>query len=106
MIYELKQYTPHPGKAQALRQRFVQSTLPIFARVGIKVVAVFTPEQPGDDLWYITAFPDEATRDAAWAAFGADAQWQSVKAASEADGPLLASQRSTRMAALSGAPAP
>lgn len=105
MIYELKQYTPHAGKAGALRERFVRSTLPIFARVGVRVVATFTPDEPAGELWYITAFKDAAERDAAWAAFSSDAEWKSVKAASETDGPLLASQKSTQLNHLAGPPA-
>lgn len=105
MIYELKQYTPHAGKSAALRERFLKSTLPIFARVGVKVVAAFSPDEPDGELWYITAFKDTVERDAAWAAFASDAEWKSVKAASETGGPLLASQKSTQMGHLAGAPA-
>lgn len=94
MIYELKQYVPHAGKADALRERFLAKTLPIFRRVGVNVVGVFSPQQAPEELWYLTAFADEAARDHAWAAFGGDAEWKAVKAASETQGPLLASQRS------------
>ena len=36
---------------------------------------------------------DEATRQKAWASFGADPEWTAVKAASETKGPLLKSQQ-------------
>ena len=92
MLHELKRYQAHPGKADALRARFVAVTIPIFARVGIQVLHYWTSPQEPDTMYYLVAFPDEAARTAAWAAFGADAQWKAAKADSEKDGPLLASQ--------------
>ena len=43
MIHEFKQYTSAPGKADALRARFLATTMPIFERLGIRVVSVFAP---------------------------------------------------------------
>ncbi|WP_219216284.1 NIPSNAP family protein [Variovorax boronicumulans] len=100
MIHEFKQYTPAPGKADALRTRFLATTLPIFERLGIPVVSVFAPEAPQGDLWYIVRFDSEAQRAAAWAAFGVDEEWRRAKAASEEDGPLLASQKGCLLASL------
>lgn len=100
MIYEFKQYTPVPGKAAALRARFLAATMPIFERLGIHVVSVFAPQEPQGELWYIVRFDDEAQRVAAWAAFGADEAWRRAKAASEVDGPLLASQKTSLLASL------
>lgn len=92
MLHELKRYEANPGKADALRSRFVAVTLPIFSRVGIKVLHYWTsPQEPGA-MYYLAEFSDEAARTAAWAAFAADAQWKSAKAESEKEGPLLASQ--------------
>lgn len=92
MLHELKRYQAHPGKADALRARFIATTVPIFARLGISVVHYWTSAEEPDAMYYLVAFPDEAARSAAWAAFGADAEWKSAKAASEREGPLLASQ--------------
>jgi hypothetical protein len=92
MIYELKKYTAHPGKAQALVRRFGEHTLPIFKRCGIEVVHCWTEPGKPDDFYYLTRFADAQARDAALKAFGADEEWKSVKAATETEGPLLASQ--------------
>lgn len=92
MLHELKRYEAHPGKADALRARFLAVTLPIFSRLGIKIVNYWTSPQEPAAMYYLLEFADEAARTSAWAAFGADAQWKSAKAASETDGPLLASQ--------------
>ena len=92
MIYELKKYIAHQGKQQALLSRFSAKTLPIFNRLGIEVVHCWTsPEEPGT-MFYLTRFPTEEARTAAWNAFVSDAEWKKVKAESELDGPLLASQ--------------
>jgi hypothetical protein len=100
VIYELKQYTPHPGKAEGLKARFVSATMPIFARLDIQLVAVFEPQSAADELWYIVAFENAAKREAAWARFAADEEWKRIKTESECEGPLLASQRTHLMQAL------
>lgn len=92
MLHELKRYEANPGKADALRARFLAVTVPIFTRLGITVVHYWTSPQEPDAMYYLAEFPDEAARTAAWAAFGADSQWKAAKAESEKDGPLLASQ--------------
>lgn len=92
MLHELKRYEAHPGKADALRARFIAVTVPIFTRLGIKVLHYWTSPQEPSAMHYLVEFTDDAARTAAWAAFGADAQWKAAKSNSEADGPLLASQ--------------
>jgi len=92
MIYELKKYTAHPGKFDALVQRFADQTIPVCQRLGIEVVHCWTaPEEPGV-FYYLTRFASDEARTAAWKAFGSDPEWQQAKAQSEQDGPLLASQ--------------
>lgn len=98
MIHELKRYIPHDGKADALLQRFRDTTMPIFKRLGISLLHCWTaPDEPGV-LYYLVSFADSAASDKAWAAFGADAQWKAAKAASETAGPLLASQSTVKLA--------
>jgi len=100
MIYEKKRYLAHPGKAAALRQRFVDTTMPIFERLGIRTLAVYSPQGRDDELHYIVAFADEAARQAAWAQFAQDSEWQAAKACSEQGGPLLAAQESELLTGL------
>jgi NIPSNAP len=92
MIYELKKYVPNPGKGAAMKERFANVSVWVFARVGIRVLHCFEDPAEPDALYYITSFPSASERDAAWKAFGADPQWKAAKAASEVDGPLLQSQ--------------
>ncbi|MDB5592039.1 NIPSNAP family protein [Enterovirga sp.] len=93
MLEEIRIYTPKPGKGEALRERFRTKTLPIFKRLGIDVTGAYAATDGSDTLWYTLRYPDEATRTKLWAEFGRDAEWASVKAASETDGPLLDSQK-------------
>lgn len=92
MIYEFKSYQATPGNAEALIKRFEDKTLPIFARLGIEVVHCWTnPEEP-DKFYYLTRFESEEQRKAALTAFASDPEWKAAKAASETNGPMLASQ--------------
>lgn len=93
MIYELRVYTPEPGKLEALKSRFRDHTRRIFARHGIASVGYWiqtTPEEGARDLVYIVSHPDRAAADAAWTAFRADEEWIARRAESERDGALVA----------------
>ncbi len=100
MLYELRVYVPHEGKADAMRARFLNQVIPIFARVGIDLVQVFAADDGSDRLVYLTRYQDAASRDAQWARFFADAEWAAVKANTERDGPLLKSQEVMQLAQL------
>lgn len=91
MIYELRIYTAHPGKMGALLSRFRDHTTAIFERHGIKNVGYWTNSVGGrsDELWYMLAFDDMGHRQRAWGEFGADPEWQRVRAESEREGPLV-----------------
>ena len=93
MIYELRVYTPQPGKLDALQARFRDHTRRIFARHGIESVGYWVqtePEAGAGDLVYIVTHADRATADKNWEAFRADEEWIARKAESEQDGPLVA----------------
>ncbi|HWX12447.1 MAG TPA: NIPSNAP family protein [Trinickia sp.] len=88
MIFELRQYTPNPGKETVMSERFLK-TLPLFKRHGLTTVAAFHPVEDAKQLWYLLSFESESAREAAWAAFLADPEWLSIKQQSEANGPVL-----------------
>ncbi len=96
MIYELRTYEAAPGKMQALNARFRDHTMGLFERHGMQVVGFWTYAHGGwsNRLVYMMAFDDMADRDAKWAAFGADEDWQRARAESESDGPLASRIRS------------
>ena len=92
MLYELRIYTPHPGKLPDLIRRFRDHTCQLFERHGITNVGYWTNAVGGrnDELWYMLGFQDMAQREKAWTAFIADPDWAKVRAESEANGPLVA----------------
>lgn len=91
MIYELRIYTANPGKMGALQARFRDHTCALFEKHGIKNVGYWMNTIGGrsDELWYMLGYEDMGQRDRAWAAFGADPDWQAARKKSEEDGPLV-----------------
>ena len=97
-FYELRSYTPNPGKLEDLSKRFRDHTLRIFARHGMKSVAYWVEDNGADSrIVYVLAYKDRAAREASWTAFRADPEWQKVAAASEANGKLVAKGESVFM---------
>jgi hypothetical protein len=93
-VYELRIYTPAPGKLAALNARFRDHTLKLFEKHGMRNVAYWneqpTREAPEGRVIYVLAYPSREARDADWKAFGADPEWRAVVASSEAGGKLVA----------------
>lgn len=91
MIYETKTYVAVPGRFAAMRERFLNEARPRLERHGVAVLAM---DEDGESLTYLTRAADADALAAGWEAFKADPGWVEVKARSEADGPLMASQTS------------
>lgn len=90
MIYELREYVATEGNADRLHARFADHTVSLFARHGLDVVGFWTEAADDGRIVYLLRFADEDAQQDAWQAFYADPEWQAVKAASEADGPIVA----------------
>ena len=90
MIYEIRSYDIVPGRMPAMNARFQNHTMGLFKKHGIEVVGFWEPViGESNELVYICAFPDLATRERVWKAFMADPEWQAARKASEANGPLV-----------------
>lgn len=89
MIYEFRSYEAAPGRLSDLDGRFRDLTTKVLARLGFNQVGYWTAAEP-DRVVYILGWQDAAERAAKWAEFGGDPEWLAGKAASEADGPLIA----------------
>lgn len=92
-IFEIRTYTTHPGKLDALQRRFRDHTTRIFAKHGMTNIAYWVPQdsaRSANTLVYILAHADRDAAGRSWDAFRADPEWQRVRAASEADGPIVA----------------
>jgi hypothetical protein len=95
-VFELRTYHCSPGKLPDLQKRFREHTVKLFEKHGMTNIGYWTPAdgQPGagETLIYLLAYPSVAEQKKSWEAFRADPEWQKVKAASEADGIMLAAK--------------
>ena len=86
-IFELRVYhSPTWHQLAALHERFRGAEIKIFHRSGIHPVLYGSTFIGGNipNLVYLIPFADLAAREKAWAAFGADPDWQKVRAESVA----------------------
>lgn len=91
-VFELRTYTAAPGKLEELHARFRGHTMRIFERHGMTNIGYWTPQDPplaANTIIYVLAHESRDAAKKSWAAFGADPEWQRVKAASEARGPIV-----------------
>lgn len=91
-LFEMRTYITHDGRLDALHNRFRNHTNKLFVKHGMELVGYWVPTNEPDSqntLVYILAYPSQAARDEAWKAFVNDDEWKKVKAASEADGPIV-----------------
>lgn len=93
-VYELRTYTTHPGRLDALHRRFREHTMKLFEKHGMENVIYWTPLKedgsPSEDtLVYVLRHKslDDAKR--SWQAFRQDPQWQEARRKSEEDGPIV-----------------
>jgi hypothetical protein len=96
--FELRIYYAHPGRMDALLERFQNHTTKIFEKHGMENIGYWLPES-GDQntLYYILAYPSKDARDKSWAAFSADPKWKEVQSKSEESGKIVDSVKSVFM---------
>lgn len=91
-VFEVRTYTTHEGRLDALHARFRTHTMRLFEKHGMTNVAYWTPEDPklaGNTLVYVLAHPSREAARRSWEAFRQDPEWIEVKADSEASGPIV-----------------
>ena len=81
-LFELRVYhSPTYRQLKALHERFAGPEIRIFHRVGVHPIlyssTIIGPAMP--NLVYLIPFESLAEREKAWAAFGADPEWQTVR---------------------------
>jgi hypothetical protein len=91
MIHELRIYHCLPDRLPALLNRFEKTTIEIWKRFGIRQAGFWTVEVGGSsaDLYYLLEWSDMAEREAKWAAFSADPEWQAKRAESHSEGLII-----------------
>jgi hypothetical protein len=94
MIYECRRYECMPGKLPALRALMKDLAVPVFKRVGMKLIGAWEP-LAGDieaTVIYILAFESLEERNSKWKAFYEDPEWNEKRAkiAEKEGGPIVA----------------
>jgi NIPSNAP len=91
-VFEMRTYVANEGKLPALETRFRDHTIKFFNKYSMTSIGYWKPmDGPAAEttLIYILAHPSREAAKANWAAFGADKDWQKVRADSEAGGKIL-----------------
>jgi len=91
-LFELRTYTTHPGRLDALHKRFRDHTNKLFIKHGMQLIAYWTPvdgDEAQNTLVYVLAYPSREAREASWKAFLDDPDWKQAKKESELDGPIV-----------------
>jgi hypothetical protein len=103
--FEMRIYYCHPGRLDALLQRFTNHTTKIFEKHGMTNVGYWIPNNNTENaLYYILAYPSQAARDSSWKHFGADPEWKEVAKKSEESGKIVAKVTSIFMNATDFSP--
>ena len=91
MILEQLDYLPVAGRRSDLLRRFEEHTHRLFLRHGFRPVGYFSTivGKSLQEVTYLLAWTSLAEREACWAAFMADPEWQAARSDSEAAGPLV-----------------
>ncbi len=101
MIYELRIYTCPQDKYQAELARYETHVLPIWDRIGIRLLGAWTVLIGGDNLldqYYLLGWKTLAEREQIWEPFRLSAEWQAARAETERGGPLVSAMRNVLLA--------
>ena len=92
MIHELRIYDCVPGRLPDLLKRFDTITLKLWEKHGIKQAGFWTTliGKNNQRLYYLLQWESLAEREKKWNAFGADPDWLSARAKTEANGAIVA----------------
>lgn len=103
--YEMRIYYCHPGRLDALINRFSNHTTKIFEKHGMTNVGYWIPNKNSENtLYYILSYPSQAERDSSWKKFGRDPEWKEVAKKSEESGKIVAKVTSIFMQATDFSP--
>jgi hypothetical protein len=92
-VFEIRTYTTHPGKLDALNARFRNHTVTLFQKHGMTNVGYWTPldaPMAENTLIYVLAHSSREAAKKSWDAFRKDPDWVKARTESEAQGPIVA----------------
>jgi hypothetical protein len=101
-VFELRIYTPAPGKMEAMQARFRTYTTKLFAKHNIESIGYWVTTDPqtvegkvGEPrLFYLVAHKSREAAAENWKALIADPAWAAARAATEKEGKLTAKSES------------
>lgn len=102
-VFELRTYTSPAGKLGDLHARFRNHTVTLFEKHGMTNVGYWEPTDgplADNTLIYIVSHDSREAAAASWKAFRSDPEWQNVRTASEANGPIVEKVDSVFMTAV------
>lgn len=80
MIHQLRIYEIFEHNKAAFHARFRDHAMRLMHGYGFEFVALWEArDESKTEFIYLLAWPDEATKDAAWAKFKADEEWKEIK---------------------------
>jgi heme-degrading monooxygenase HmoA len=80
VIHQLRIYEIFENNKAAFHQRFRDHAARIMRGYGFDIVAMWEAKtETRTEFVYLLAWPDEATKTAAWAKFMADEEWKEIK---------------------------
>jgi hypothetical protein len=103
--FELRIYYCHPGRLDALLNRFRNHTTKIFEKHGMTNIGYWIPNKNDENaLYYILSYPSQVERDSSWKQFSRDPEWKEVARKSEETGKIVAKVTSVFMNATDFSP--
>src|SRR5438128_10476990 len=86
MIQQLRIYEIFEHNKSAFHTRFRDHAARIMRRYGFEIVAMWEAKtERRTEFVYLLAWPDEATKNAAWAEFMAEGEWKEIKQVTKAE---------------------
>jgi hypothetical protein len=85
MIHQLRIYEIFEHNKAAFHARFRDHAIRIMHKYGYEIVAIWEAKNTQrTEFVYLLAWPDEATKNAAWSKFMADEEWIEIKRVTKA----------------------
>jgi len=95
-VYELRTYYASEGNLENLLTRFRDHTIDLFEKHNMKNIGYWVPVNNDKNmLVYLLEYDSRDKREVSWASFREDAEWIEAKEASEVNGKLVDSVKST-----------
>ncbi len=98
MVHQLRIYEIFEQNKAAFHARFRDHAARIMQTYGFTILAMWeSSNEARTEFAYLLAWPDEATKTAAWAAFMTDEEWKEIKRVTNAEHGALVGEIEDRL---------